>query len=266
MNSKASEKLGSRSPLWARNNARKVIDLIDGTPAYVSLLKVKPTAGQTVRKPAAEALFKSYLHGMQAEGRVLVTGDRAFIAPCLGTLFVSDGGEVERNVLFTKIQYTVRRSGVVTQITPFMNIPHHAFGRIFERDLRPPADVAHAIISKEFIETVLQLHSVADPTAPTNSFAIRFLDGFLTGTVREFIAGTESVDTIVLDVRTFLPAKDKPEWVIGTRNAPFTLFEYTDRRAKNSVLDELTDRIDGLGKPVLLGLQTTVHKDLPPGA
>jgi hypothetical protein len=254
------EKSGSRPPLWARNNARKVIELIDGTPAYVSLLKVKPRAGQTVRKPAAEALFKRYLRGMQAEGRVLVTGDRVFIAPCLGTLFVTDGGEIERNVLFTKIQYTVRRSGVVTQVTPFMNIPHHAFGRLFERDLRPPADVARAIVSKNFIETVLQLHALGDPNAPANSFAIRFLDGFLTGTVREFIAGTESVDTKVLDVRTFLSAKDKPEWVISTTDAPYTLFEYTDRRAQNAGLDEFADRIEGLGKPLLLGAPPSILK------
>lgn len=266
MKSTANEKSVSRPPLWAGNNARKLIDLIDGTPAYLSLLKIQSKAGQIVKKRAAEALLQSHFRKMQAEGRILITGERQFIAPCLGTLFVSDGSEVERNIIFQGIRYAIRRSGAEIKTIPLMNIPHHAFVRIFERDLRPPVDVANALLSKDFIENVLHLHAMSDPTASSKSFAIRFLNGFLTGTVRDYRDGTASVVTKVLDVRTFLHAKDKPDWAISTGNTPYTFFEHADRRTRNVASDELIDRINEIGKPILIGVQPHKYKALPPGA
>ncbi len=231
----------------------------------VGSFKIKSKPGQIIQKRAAEALFQSYLREMQVDGRVLITGERTFIAPCLGTLFISDGNEVERNVIFQEIKYIMRRSGADIQSIPLMNIPHHAFGRIFERDLRPPVDVANALLSKVFIENVLQLHAMGDPTASSKSFAISFLNGFLTGTVRDYRDGTASVATKILDVRTFLHAKDKPDWVISTRNTPYTLFEHADRRTRNVASDELIDRINDIGKPILIGVQPHKYKALPPG-
>lgn len=256
----------SRPPLWARNNARQAIELMDGTPAYVSFLKQKPQPGRVIQKRGTEANIRAYLQDMQTQGRVLITGDRDFIAPCLGTIFVSDGGEVERNVLLSKIEFKIQRSGVVTRTTPFMNIPHHAFGRVFERDLRPPVDVARTISSRDFINSVLKLYALSDPEAAANSFAIRFLGGFLTGTVREFATGPEVVETKVLDVRTFLHARDKPEWVRNTQQVPYTLFEYSDRRAQKSSAVKIADMIEDLAKPLIFGPQPSDHKDLPPGA
>jgi hypothetical protein len=266
LQSNTNVKTVSRPPLWARNNARKLIDLIDGTLAYVSLIKIKSKPGQIILKRAAEALFQSYLREMQADGRVLITGERTFIAPCLGTLFISDGNEVERNVIFQEIKYIMRRSGADIQGIPLMNIPHHAFGRIFERDLRPPNDVANAFTSKDFLKTVLHLHAMCDSAGSTKSFAIRFLNGFLTGTVREYGDGTGSADTKVLDVRTFLHRKDKPDWVTSTRYTPYTLFEHSDRRTRKFASDELIDRINEIGKPILLGVPQVKYKVLPPEA
>ena len=186
---------------------------------------------------------------MEKENRLLFTGKREFIAPCLGTAYVSDGEEVERNVMMSRISYKIHKSGIVTQITPFMNIPHHAFGRIFERDLRPPIEVAKAIVNRQFIDTVLKLHALGDPEAHDNAFALRFLGGFLTGTVREFKAGHEVVDTKILDVRTFLHADDKPEWGVMTSNQPYAFFEYSDRRSKNALIDEISDLLEGPDEP-----------------
>jgi hypothetical protein len=242
----------TRPPLWARNNARKAIELMDGTPAYISLLKRKPETGQVIQKLATERQLKTYLQRMQVEGRILITGAQEFIAPCLGTLFVSDGDEVERNVLFSRIEYKIQRSGLVTKIIPLMNIPHHAFGRIFERDLRPPLSVARAFTCKEFIDNTLRLHALGDPDAREKSFAIRFFDGFLVGTVREFDIGSDAVTRKILDVRTFLNARDKPDWVRKTMQIPYTLFEHSDRRAKNWAADELADLLHQLRKSVAL--------------
>ncbi|WP_252258605.1 hypothetical protein [Erythrobacter aurantius] len=225
---------------------------MDGTPAYVSLYKVMPKAGQQLKKAAAEIKLKTYLLGMEKESRLLITGKREFIAPCLGTAYVSDGEEVERNVMISRIAYKVQKSGIVTQITPFMNIPHHAFGRIFERDLRPPDEVAKAIVNSQFIDTVLELHSIGDPEGSENAFALRFLGGFLTGTVREVIAGNEVVDTKILDVRTFLHADDKPEWVAMTTDKPYAFFQYVDRRSKNASIDEISDFLKGAVEPEAL--------------
>lgn len=252
MNSKSSAKPNSRSPLWARNNARKVIDLIDGTPAYISLHRARPKADQQLKKSAAEVKLRSYLLGMEKENRLLITGKREFIAPCLGTAYVSDGEEVERNVMISRISYKFQKSGIVTQITPFMNIPHHALGRIFERDLRPPIEVAKAIVNHQFIDTVLKLHALGDPEAHDNAFALRFLGGFLTGTVREFVAGNEVVDKKILDVRTFLHADDKPEWVAMTTDKPYAFFQYADRRSKNASIDEISDFLKGADEPEAL--------------
>lgn len=229
---------------------------MDGTPAYASLYKVMPKAGQQLKKAAAEIKLKTYLLGMEKESRLLITGKREFIAACLGTAYVSDGEEVERNVMISRIAYKVQKSGIVTQITPFMNIPHHAFGRIFERDLRPPDEVAKAIVNSQFIDTVLELHSIGDPEGSENAFVLRFLGGFLTGTVREVVAGNEVVDTKILDVRTFLHADDKPEWVAMTTDKPYAFFQYVDRRSKdasiNASIDELSDFLKGAVEPEAL--------------
>lgn len=225
---------------------------MDGTPAYVSLYKVRPGADQQLKKAAAEIKLKTYLHGMEKENRLLITGKRQFIAPCLGTAYVSDGEEVERNVMISRIAYKIQKSGIVTQITPFMNIPHHAFGRIFERDLRPPIEVAKAIVNSQFIDTILELHSIGDPKGRENAFALRFLGGFLTGTVREVVAGNEVVDTKILDVRTFLHADDKPEWVAMTTDKPYAFFQYADRRSKNASIDEISDFFKGSVEPEAL--------------
>lgn len=257
--------ISSRPPVWARNNARKVIDLIDGTPAYVSLHRARPKADQQLKKAAAEIKLKTYLHGMEKENRLLITGKREFIAPCLGTAYVSDGEEVERNVMISRIAYKVQKSGIVTQITPFMNIPHHAFGRIFERDLRPPIDVAKAIVNSQFIDTVLELHSIGDPEGRENAFALRFLGGFLTGTVREVVAGNEVVDTKILDVRTFLHADDKPEWEAMTTDKPYAFFHYADRRNQNATISQLSEPLKASSEVLQPLLNHTKFKKLPSG-
>ena len=234
--------------------------MIDGTPAYISLHRARPKADQQLKKSAAEVKLRSYLLGMEKENRLLITGKREFIAPCLGTAYVSDGEEVERNVMMSSISYKIQKSGIVTQITPFMNIPHHALGRIFERDLRPPIEVAKAIVNRQFIETILELHALGDPEAHDNAFALRFLGGFLTGTVREFKAGHEVVDTKILDVRTFLHADDKPEWVVMTTNQPYSFFEYADRRSKNALIDEIFDLLEGADEPEPLAFDPLIYK------
>lgn len=239
----------SRPPLWARNNTKKAIDLMDGTPAYITLHRAGPKADQQLKKSAAEVKLRSYLLGMEKENRLLITGKREFIAPCLGTAYVSDGEEVERNVMMSRISYKIQKSGIFTQITPFMNIPHHALARIFERDLRPPIEVAKAIVNHQFIDTVLKLHALGDPEAHDNAFALRFLGGFLTGTVREVIAGNEVVDKKILDVRTFLHADDKPEWVVMTTDKPYAFFQYADRRSKNALIDEISDLLKESDEP-----------------
>jgi hypothetical protein len=255
-----------RPPLWARNNARKAIDLMDGTPAYVSLYKVRPRAGQQLMKAAAETKLKTYLLGMEKENRLLITGKREFIAPCLGTAYVSDGEEIERNVMISRIAYRAQKSGIVTQITPFMNIPHHAFGRIFERDLRPPIEVAKAIVNRRFLDTVLKLHALGDPEGCANAFVLRFLGGFLTGTVREFKAGHEVTDTKILDVRTFLHANDKPEWGAMTASEPFAFFEHKDRRSKNAAIDQLFDTQNVSIESEQPLLNPATYRKLPSGA
>lgn len=255
----------SRPPLWARNNARKAVELMDGTGAYVSLLKLKPTPDKIVRKSAGEELFRRYLQRMQSEGRLLITKPGEFIAPCLGTVFVSDGEEIERNLLFSRISYAIKKTGVSMQYDVFMQLPHHALARIFERDLRPPAEVAKAFVSKEFIDIILQLHAVGDLDAIDNAFAIKFLGGFLTGTVRQISAGHEGLETKTLDIRTFLHARDKPVWVQNTSERPFFLFEHSDRRTRNSQIDEIAEAIKGEQKTVVFGAQPAQFKDLPPG-
>ncbi len=225
---------------------------MDGTPAYVFLNRARPRADQQIKKAATEINLKTYLLGMEKENRLLITGKREFIAPCLGTLYVSDGEEVERNVMIARISYKIQKSGIVTQINPFMNIPHHAFGRIFERDLRPPLEVAKAILNRQFIDTVLKLHSLGEPEGRKNAFALRFLGGFLAGTVREVITGNEIVDTKMLDVRTFLHADDKPAWVEMTTKEPYVFFEYADRRSKNALIDEIFDVLPDADEPDLL--------------
>lgn len=52
---------------------------MDGTPAYVSLYKVMPKAGQQLKKAAAEIKLKTYLLGMEKESRLLITGKREFV-------------------------------------------------------------------------------------------------------------------------------------------------------------------------------------------
>ena len=240
--------------------------MIDGTPAYISLHRSRPKADQQLKKSAAEVKLRSYLLGMEKENRLLITGKRAFIAPCLGTAYVSDGEEVERNVMMSRISYKVQKSGIVTQITPFMNIPHHAFGRIFERDLRPPIEVAKAIVNRQFIDTVLKLHALGDPEGRDNAFVLRFLGGFLTGTVPEVIAENEVVDTKILDVRTFLHANDKPEWVSMTTNKPYAFFQYADRRSKNAAIDQLSEPLNASSEVVQPFLNPTIFKELPSGA
>ncbi len=47
---------------------------------------------------------------MEKENRLLITGKREFIAPCLGTAYVSDGEEVERNVMISRISYKIQKS------------------------------------------------------------------------------------------------------------------------------------------------------------
>jgi hypothetical protein len=250
----------SRPPLWARKNARKAIGLMDGTLAYVFLNRARPRADQQIKKAAIEINLKTYLRGMEKANRLLITGKREFIAPCLGTLYVSDGEEVERNVMIARISYKIQKSGIVTQITPFMNIPPHALGRVFERDLRPPLEVAKAIVNRQFIDTVLKLHSLGDPKGRKNAFALRFLGGFLTGTVRGVIAGNEIVDTKMLDVRTFLHADDKPAWVEMTTNEPYVFFEYADRRSKNALIDEIFDFSRDADEPELLSFDPLLFR------
>jgi hypothetical protein len=126
--------------------------------------------------------------------------------------------------------------------------------------------VARTISSRNFLDSVLKLYALVDPEAAANSFAIRFLGGFLTGTVREFATGPEVVETKVLDVRTFLHARDKPEWVRNTQQVPYTLFEYSDRRSKNSAAEKLVDMIANRLEPANFASQSLGHKDLPPGA
>lgn len=253
----------SRPPLWARNNARKAIDQIDGTPAYVSFLKLKPKLNQVIQKAAAERKIKNYLHKMQLDGRLLITGRNQFIAPCLGTVSVSEDNEVERNVMFSRFEYKFQRTGVVTNFTTFMNIPHHAFSRIFERDLRPPEEVAQALMRCEFIDNVMKLHTQSDPLAPANSFAIRFLNGFLTGTAREMHLGLFEEPIKVLDVRTFLHRNHKPDWVQRTMQTPYTLFEYADRRSEKLEAETLSDIIENLQATPIFGDRTQNYKELP---
>lgn len=236
---------GARPPPWARNNARKAISLMDGTPAYVCLLKAQPAPGQIIRKAATRAGFRKYLLNMQAEGRVIITGDQEFIAPCLGTVFTPDSEETERNLMFCRISYRIGRSEIPVWTDSFMNIPQHALARIFERDLRPPEEVARAFMSDEFIGSVLQLHALGDPDLAENAFVIRFLGGFLTGTVRAFDQGDAAGDTRTLDVRTFLNARSKPGWVKRTGSEPFFFLSHADRRTKNS---RTADVIEMLGK------------------
>jgi hypothetical protein len=100
----------SRPPLWARNNTKKAIDLMDGTPAYITLHRAGPKAEQQLKKSATEVKLRSYLLGMEKENRLLITGKREFIAPCLGTAYVSDGEEVERNVMISRISYKIQKS------------------------------------------------------------------------------------------------------------------------------------------------------------
>lgn len=234
--------------------------MIDGTPAYISLHRARPKGDQQLKKSAAEVKLRSYLLSMEKENRLLITGKREFIAPCLGTAYVSDGEEVERNVMMSRISFKIQKSGIVTQVTPFMNIPHHALGRIFERDLRPPIEVAKAFVNRQFIDTVLKLHALGDPESHDNAFALRFLGGFLTGTVREFKAGHEVVDTKILDVRTFLHADDKPEWVVMTTNQPYAFFEYADRRSKNALIDEISDLLEGADEPEPLAFDPLIYR------
>jgi hypothetical protein len=222
---------------------------MDGTPAYVSLLKAQPAPGQTVRKAAARALFRNYLLGMQVEGRVIVTGDQEFIAPCLGTVFAADGEETERNLMFSRISYRIGRSEIPVRIVPFMQIPQHALARIFERDLRPPDEVARAFMSNEFIGSVLNLHALGDPDLAENAFVIRFLGGFLTGTVRTFDQGDAAGDTKTLDVRTFLNASSKPDWVKRTGSEPFFFLSHADRRTKNSITGDIIDMLGSEERP-----------------
>lgn len=240
--------------------------MIDGTPAYISLHRARPKADQQLKKSAAEVKLRSYLLGMEKENRLLITGKREFIAPCLGTAYVSDGEEVERNVMMSRISYKIQKSGIVTQITPFMNIPHHALGRIFERDLRPPIEVAKTIVNHQFIDAVLKIHALGDPEAHDNAFALRFLGGFLTGTVRAVIAGNEVADTKILDVRTFLHADDKPEWVVLTTDKPYAFFQYADRRSKNAAIDQLSEPLNASSEVVQPFLNPIIFKELPSGA
>lgn len=239
---------------------------MDGTPAYVSLHRARPKADQQFRKSATEIKLKTYLLGMEKENRLLITGKREFIAPCLGTAYVSDGEEIERNVMISRIAYKIQKSGILTQITPFMNIPHHALGRIFERDLRPPIEVAKAIVNRQFIDTILKLHALGGPERRENAFALRFLGGFLTGTVREFKAGQEVADTKILDVRTFLHANDKPDWGAMTANEPFAFIDHKDRRSKNAAIDQLFDTQNVSIESEQPFLNPARFKELPSGA
>ena len=147
-----------------------------------------------------------------------------------------------------------------------LHIPHHAFGRIFERDLRPPIEVAKAIVNRRFLDTVLKLHALGDPDGCANAFTLRFLGGFLTGTVREFKAGHEVTDTKILDVRTFLHANDKPEWVAMTTDKPYAFFQYADRRSKNAAIDQLSESLDASSEVVQPFLNPPMLKELPSGA
>ena len=208
------DKANARPPLWARNNARKAIDLMDGTHVYISFLQAQSQTRQSILKIDTAANIRKYLQRMEKKGHVINSGHREFIAPCLGTIFELESGETERNVMLSKMKFEVKRTGVAIKSTAFMNVPQHAFGRIFERDLRPPAEVARAFTGRTFIENVLELHALGDPQASENSFAIRFFDGFLTGTVREFASWPDEVMSKALDVRTFLHARDKPESLI----------------------------------------------------
>lgn len=253
----------ARVPLWARNNAKKAIDLIDSTYVYVGFLKLKPRDGQVVKKAASERGAKRTLQDMQAKGRVLITGPNRFIVPCLGTVFITEDNEIERNVMFVQLEYKLQRTGVETNIVPFMNVPNHAFSRIFERDLRPPEEVAQAFMHRDFIDSVLKLHTQSDPLAQANSFAIRFLNGFLTGTIREMHAGLTAEPTKILDVRTFLHRNHKPEWIRDTMQTPYTLFEYADRRSKNMEVETLSDIIENIQTTPIFGNRTLKYKELP---
>ena len=239
----------SRPPIWARRNAKNAIDLMDGTPAYVSLYKVRAMKGRVINKQRLEAGLKQYVPKMQEEGRLLMMGPNRFIAPCWGTLIAGDGDEYERNVMLTDISYKIQRSGVVISNRPFLTIPIHAFARVFERDLRPPAEVAKAFMSKAFIQSVLELYELSHVEQSDRAFSIRFLNGFLTGTIRETTVGTDLFETKVLDVRTFLHRDQKPVWVRNTEQKPYTTFTYTDRRATVTDAERAAELLDGLKIP-----------------
>jgi len=232
--------------MWARRNAKNAIDLMDGTPAYVSLYKVRAMKGRLINKRLLEARLKPYFPRMQDQGRILMTGPNEFIAPCLGSFMTSSGGEYERNVMLCDIGYKIQRSGVVISNRPFLAISIHAFARVFERDLRPPAEVAKAFTSKAFIQSVLELYEISHVEQSGRAFSIRFLNGFFTGTIREMTMGTDLFKTKVLDVRTFLHRDQKPVWVRNTEQKPYTTFEYTDRRGTVTDAERVSELVEGL--------------------
>jgi hypothetical protein len=236
----------SRPPIWAKRNAKKAIGLMDGTPAYVSLYKVRAMEGRLINKRLLEARLKPYFPRMQDQGRILMMGSNKFIAPCWGTFMTSSGGEYERNVMLCDIGYKIQRSGVVISNRPFLTIPIHAFARVFERDLRPPAEVAKAFMSKAFIQSVLELVELSYIEQSDSGFAIRFLNGFLTGTIREMTMGTDLFETKVLDVRTFLHRDQKPLWVRNTEQKPYATFKYTDRRGTVTDAERAAELLEGL--------------------
>ena len=74
------------------------------------------------------------------------------------------------------------------------------------------------------------------------------------------------VDTKILDVRTFLHANDKPEWVSMTTNKPYAFFQYADRRSKNAAIDQLSEPLNASSEVVQPFLNPTIFKELPSGA
>lgn len=236
----------SRPPIWATRNAKKAIDLMDGTSVYASLYKFRAVEGRQINKRLLEARFKPYFPRMQDQGRILMMGHNKFIAPCWGTFMTSSGGEYERNVMLCDIGYKIQRSGVVISNRPFLTISIHAFARVFERDLRPPAEVAKAFTSKAFIQSVLELYELSRGEQSDSAFSIRFLNGFFTGTIRAMTVGTDLFETKVLDVRTFLHRDQKPVWVRNTEQKPYTTFKYTDRRGTVTDAERVSELLEGL--------------------